>query len=195
MYGGSLWDLYAYDISQVTMSGGSVSNFLTYSSGQAIMSGGSVNYSLYAYDSSQVTMSGVSLGWNLYVSTSSHLTMSGGSVGGYLSASSNGLVNWSGGTIAQDLRLDSATTLKINGSNFAVDGIPFGFGEIASIFGGSYGNEPHRILTGTLANGDIINNQFRIGETASIVLVPEPATLLLLGLGVPMLSGLRKKHC
>jgi len=38
-------------------------------------------------------------------------------------------------------------------------------------------------MTGTLASGDIINNQFRIGNTAKIVLIPEPATFLLLGLG------------
>ena len=73
--------------------------------------------------------------------------------------------------------------LEINGSNFAVDGIPLGFGEIKSTLGGYYENEPFRTLTGTLANGDIINNSFRIGDYASIVLVPEPVTLLLLGLG------------
>jgi hypothetical protein len=65
-------------------------------------------------------------------------------------------------------------------------GTPLGYCEITSILGGNYENEPLRRLTGTLANGDIINNQFRIGETAKIVLVPEPATLLLLGLGAVM---------
>jgi len=38
-------------------------------------------------------------------------------------------------------------------------------------------------LTGTLLSGDPINNQFRIGNNAKIVLVPEPATIVLLGLG------------
>jgi hypothetical protein len=41
-----------------------------------------------------------------------------------------------------------------------------------------------------LTNGDPINNDFYIATNASIVLVPEPATLLLLGLGAVML---RKK--
>ena len=38
-------------------------------------------------------------------------------------------------------------------------------------------------MTGTLLSDDPINTQFRISENAKIVLVPEPATLLLLGLG------------
>jgi hypothetical protein len=81
--------------------------------------------------------------------------------------------------------------LIINGSNFAIDGTPFVSGQITSILGGDFSNEPSRRLTGILANGDIINNQFLIGNTAEIVLVPEPATLLLLGFGMVML---RRKY-
>ena len=84
-----------------------------------------------------------------------------------------------------------SASLTIHGSDFAIDGSPVGLGEITSILGGSYWYEPYRRLTGTVANGDIINNQFRIGNDASIVLVPEPATLLLLTLGV---LTLRKKR-
>jgi hypothetical protein len=98
----------------------------------------------------------------------------------------------SGGTITNDIMADGQAILAISGSNFAIDGISVGFGEIKSIFGGGYSNDPFRRLTGTLANGDRINSPFQIGgNTASIVLVeavPEPATLLLLGLGGVLLS-------
>ena len=65
----------------------------------------------------------------------------------------------------------------IYGSDFAIDGTPVGYGNITSILGGDYTNEPYRTLTGTLQNGDILNNQFRIGDTAQITLVPEPNLL------------------
>jgi len=74
--------------------------------------------------------------------------------------------------------------MQIFGSDFAVDGEPFGYGELTSILGGDPGYEPHRRLTGTLASGELFNNQFKIGYDARIVLIPEPATMALLGIGL-----------
>ena len=65
--------------------------------------------------------------------------------------------------------------ISIHGSDFAVDGVPFGYGELTSILGGSPWDEPNRNLTGTLASGEPINNGFYIGYDAKIVLVPAPA--------------------
>ena len=55
--------------------------------------------------------------------------------------------------------------------------------------GGSWDDdETWRRLTGTLDNGGVINNDFKIGgSVASIVLVPEPMSISLLGLGGLML--------
>ena len=77
------------------------------------------------------------------------------------------------------------------GSDFAVDGQPVGYGELTSVYGGGWNNEPWRRLTGKLDNGDTIDNDFRIGYDAKIVLTPEPATLLLLGLGAVMVRRKR----
>jgi hypothetical protein len=126
---------------------------------------------LYTYNSSQVTMSSGSVN-NLFVCHNSQVTISGG-------------------TIGYDLSLLQNAELIIYGSNFAIDENPVGFGEITSILGGIYRDEPSRLLTGTLANGDAFNNHFKIGDYASITLVPEPATLLLLGLGAVVLRRKR----
>jgi hypothetical protein len=93
----------------------------------------------------------------------------------------------SGGTIVTEMVFTANAELILNGSNFAVDGIPVGFGKITSLLSGDYSNEPYRTLTGTLSNGDILNSPFRIGDYASITLVPEPATLMLLGLGAAVI--------
>ena len=153
---------------QITMSGGTADCMEASGNSQAIMSGGTVVGSLFVRDSSQ-------------------LTMSGGTVG-YL-FSDGGQTTMSGGRLSETLgiRLDTGAELIIEGSNFAIDGTLFGFGEITSILGGGYTLEPYRRITGTLSNGDVLNTQFQIGRNASITLVPEPCTLLLLGLGAVML--------
>jgi hypothetical protein len=189
MNNGSVSNLQTMDSSQVTMNSGSVNNFWAYS-GQVTMSGGSVSGNLWAYSSSQVTMNSGSVN-NFWAYDSSRITMSGGSVSGVLGVHHSSLVNWSGGSVEQYLEVGEMAALTIYGSNFAIDGIPFVSGEITSILGGSYSSEPFRRLTGTLANGDIINNQFQIGDYASITLIPEPASLLLLVLGG--ILAIRKK--
>jgi hypothetical protein len=129
--------------------------------------GGSIADDLQANDSTTLSLSGGTIGDTFYVSDNSNATMSGGSVG--------------------ELSIFDNSSLTIIGSGFAVDGNPFGYGELTSILGGSYQNEPQRRLTGTLDSGESIDNIFYIGNDASIVLVPEPSTLLLLGLGAVML--------
>ena len=63
--------------------------------------------------------------------------------------------------------------MTINGSGFAVDGTSVGYVELTG----------SGQLAGILNNGDAINAFFEIYSNGRIVLVPEPATLLLLGLG------------
>jgi len=189
--------LYAYDSSQVTMSGGYIGDqLLAYHTSQITISGGSIHWSLYAYDSSQVTMSGGSMGV-LEAWDSSEVSITGGSIDYYLYARDSSQLTLSGGEIkggGLGLIAEYEGILTIQGSDFAVDGEDFGYGELNSILGGGYYDEPIRHLTGTLESGDFLDNDFRIGYDASIVLVPEPATLLLLGLGAVMLRRKTKSR-
>jgi hypothetical protein len=166
IFGGTAgYSIYADDDCQATMFGGTVNYFVAENSSHITMSGGTVVKSLYAYGDSM-------------------LTFSGGRVrDGYLFVYQNCQAEMSGGTVAGFLEVGNSATLIIQGSNFAVDGIPVNLGEITSLGGsftndstGHYNNDQVRILTGTLANGDIINNGFQIGDAAKIVLVPEPLT-------------------
>jgi hypothetical protein len=164
-----------------------------YNDSRINISGGSLGNDLWAYGNCQVTISSGSISGDLFARSSSQVTMTEGSVGGVFYSDGSSFVNWYGGAIGRRLTLIDTATLTIYGSNFVVNGIPFGCGEIKSISGGYYTDEPLRTLTGTLANGDIIDHQFQIGNDAKIVIVPEPATLLLLGLGAVVARRIRLK--
>jgi hypothetical protein len=88
-----------------------------------------------------------------------------------------------GGSFANRLRATENSIMTIYGSDFNIDGIPISYGQITV---------PTGILTGILASGESINNDFYIYDDATIVLVPEPATVLLFGLG--SLALLKKRR-
>jgi hypothetical protein len=179
--GGSTWDLYSHDRSQVTISSGSVETLFAFDSSQVTVSGGETGGPLYAYDNSQVTIFEGKIGYTLHAYDSSRVSWSGGSVGdSWYTVSPTG--KWDGHT-EDNMYVDDEAILTIEGLGFAIDGTPTAYGDITSVLAGPLDDEPVRHLTGTLANGQSIHNDFYIGHEAKIVLVPEPATVLLLGLG------------
>lgn len=128
------------------------------------------------------------IGWE-----DSIINMLGGSISLELAAIGSSEVTVSGGSFARQSLLEDNAVLTIDGSDFAVDGTDVGYVELSSILGGSYSAESYRRLTGTLLNGDPLDNDFRIGSSARIVLVPEPGTLLLLGFGGLVGVRIRKR--
>jgi hypothetical protein len=140
-----------------------------------------------AGDNGQVTMSSGSIADWFSASGNAQIIMSGGTVVGDLQAWGwdNSQVTMSGGSVSGALQAFDGGHITIVGSNFAVDGSPVGFGQyFASDFGGG-------VLTGTLDSGALLNNSFYISTDASITLIPEPATLLLLGLGAVIIRRKR----
>jgi len=175
---------------QVNILGGSIGrDVAARDSSQVRMSGGSIGWSIWFYGSNEADISGGSIGNGMWVAGSSQVHISGGSIGqqlpGYtgqgevriltvvygLEAYDSSEVEISGGSINGKLALDDSAIITIHGGDFVVDGEAFGYGELASITGGYWRSEPRRHLTGRLASGEPIDNDFYIGNEARIVLV------------------------
>ena len=115
-------------------------------------------------------------------------------------AQDNAHIELKGGTFTStaNSNLDAAIDARIDvfGANFAINGIPVGFGPIQA-HSNSFGR-----LTGTLAMGQDLNVLYNVdpplrGHTASINLVfepiPEPSTVLLLASGLAALAVRRRR--
>lgn len=188
--GGSIKAMSIRDSTQVNILGGSVErDVAARDSSQVRMSGGFIGWSIWFYGSSQADISGGSIGNGMWVAGSSQVHISGGSIGqqlpGYagqrevriltvvygLEAYDSSEVEISGGSINGKLALDDSAVVTIHGADFAVDGEAVGYGELTSVYGGYWRSEPRRHLTGRLANGQPVHNDFYIGQEARIVLV------------------------
>ncbi len=179
--------LAAYENSHVNILGGFINGGLqAHGSSRVDVSAGTIWDDFWAYDSSQIAISGGQLIYDLKAYNSSYVVISGGQILGVMHVSDNCQVDILGGYISSELDFWDSAIVTIHGSNFAVNGQAFGYGELTSILGGSTGYEPDRRLTGTLASGEPIDNFFYIGHDAKIILVPEPVTLLILALGAVM---------
>jgi len=126
---------------------------------------------------------------SLVARESSSIMMSGGRNDGVIYAFDTSSVELSGGTIFADIIALDSSNITIFGTDFAVDGVPVGYGPLSIKTG---------ILTGTLLSGDLINNYFchsgcnRIfidNPTGLITLVPEPGSLALLGFGLVAIAA------
>jgi len=127
--------------------------------------GGSV-VELVPYDG-ECHISGGSIA-HLVTNYSPWVSVTGGSIG-HITSYLQSQIEITGGYIG-DMIVHDESVIIISGTGFNYD-----YGPIDATFG---------TLQGTLANGDTINADFyRYASTAEIILTPEPATFLLLGLG------------
>ena len=141
-------------------------------------------------DYSQVNMSGGSIGSGLLTWDNSQSVITGGLIASDIYAFGDSYIEIYGSMIEDILNVRDNSLVEIYGSNFAVDGIPVGYGEITV---GTI-NELGMLtgtLTGTLDSGELINNAFNIDPDATIILVPEPASVLFIITGI---FFLRKKR-
>jgi hypothetical protein len=148
--------------------------------------GGYIGGGLSAHSNSKVTMSGGVIDDDLTVQDNSRVEISGGKITGLLSLNYFSTLLVSGGTFGGELRATGSSTIIIDGTNFQIGGGHVAYGRYtASDYPGVFGVNTAGVdrLTGLLANGDLLDNRFGIRDDAVIELVPEPATLLMLGLG------------
>ncbi len=161
IHGGSLYQFTAYDNCQVTADGGDTS-------------------SLYLEDDSTLDMSG---GWHRVVAHGNNsVSIEGGYL--YLSCYAGGTstMEISGGYIIDDIAADGNAVITIYGTGFNHDygELPVGDPVKWSQFSGN--------VTGYIGGENYVSFNYYVFDNAKIILaVPEPATFLLLGLGVVML--------
>lgn len=178
-----------------------------------LLAGGALQYEIIGCGDSRVNILGGWMGWYLAARENSVVNVSGGSIGTYLVATGSSLVRISGGTIGEGLFASYNGQVEITGgrinwyllarhsgritlygSDFAINGQPFGYGELSTVYGGNWYDEPTRYLIGTLASGELFANNFIIAEDAKIVLapIPAPGALVLGSIGIVIVGWLRR---
>jgi len=194
----------AFDTSTVDISGGSVGDVMTYDSSTVNISGGSVQEDVYVVNTSTATISGGSVDevWTAHTGTV-HITggqvriagvnggvvnVSGGSIGG-LTAYGSVLVNVSGGSIGSmyGLKAYDSALVTFNapvfhlGPGLSLDGERvLGTGILGGVW---FDGTPWAVPISQNAAG------------ATILAIPEPATLSLLAVGgLAMLRRRRRSH-
>jgi len=140
-----------------------------------LLSGSLISGSLHSYGHSRINMSDGTIDSYFEVHDNSQVNISGGMIGGLLHSWDNSQVIVSGGMIGGLIEVGSSpyvdSTLTFIGRDFAINGTSVGYGEY-SIIGGT--------ITGTLANGDKLNNICEIYGDSSVILEPitEPNHIL-----------------
>lgn len=171
------------------VSGGDVSSLIAWNTSGIEMTGGHAG-SIIAYNNSEVFVDAGTIGTNLSAYHNTYLEMTGADVGGNIYAVDNGVVSISGGSFDGFLQASSNAMIYLHGSNFQVGGVSLVSGDMLSDFGLFNGSAYTGYLTGQLEDGSYIDNDFVVYNTGTysgtadiMVLIPEPATVLLLGLG------------
>lgn len=144
-----------------------------------LVTGGSV-MGIGAFGNATVTMSGGTVTTGLGSWDSAAITISGGSVGGSLYAFRSG-------------------SFYLYGTGFEINGTALVSGDNLSDFVPLVENGSQDYytgtITGTLDDGSALDNEFKIYNTGhyegtgNIYIIPEPATILLFGLGGLLLCG------
>jgi hypothetical protein len=175
--------IFATQRAHVSMSDGSIDGLGAALDAQINISGGSIANELHVSHTNHVNIQGGTIG-NLNATNNSHVDIYDGSIQDYLLIDTDAQAHFFGGSVGGDFRLDFGGTLNIYGWGFEVGGTPVGYGELTSILGDYWYDETARHLTGTLASGEPISNDFYIGHDAKIVLVPAPGAVVLGSIGL-----------
>lgn len=164
IYGGYLWCIYGRDTSKINIQGGETAVVSSCENNIVTMSAGLVK----------------DLGSNDY----GYLNVTGGIVNN-ITGQGSSKIEISGGKIKNITAYNNAE-IVINGSHFRINDVPVELGYLISPI--SYG-----LLTGKLKNGDTLAALLNFtSPSSSIILIPEPSTLVFLYFGYFFLNKTKK---
>ena len=169
--GAAMISLYPIGNSTVVVTGGLISHDLSpRDNSTVVFSGGSVGAILQGLGNSTIEFSGGTISQSLVAKGNSTVSISGGSIGG------SGLYAWDSGMI------------YLYGSNFSVGNEDLAFGDSLRDYATLQGSYLTGTITGTLQDGSLMNNTFRIREAdyANITIVPAPGAFLLGSIGLSL---------
>ena len=163
--------------------GGSIGWLFPYNNSMATINGGSIG-ELWANDNSTVTFNGGSTGDDLWASGNSTVEVTGGLIGDALSSHDSSMIKLSGGSIGGGLSASGNSIIYLYGSGFSVAGQTLKYGDSLRDYG-TVGSYITGTITGILQDDSVLNNTFSIptATNADIIVVPEPVSILLFGLG------------
>ena len=184
--GGDALNLFPAEDSTVLVSGGTIGELNSVGRSHVNIQGGQIDRFLRPNGNSVVEVDDVTvscaifLDCNARVSDLGFMDFRGGIIEGDLIAATQGRIRLAGGTINGSMFAFDQSEIIIVGSSFN-----FPLGPLSGTSGS---------LTGTLLDGSALDVTFGRATTASITLVPEPSTALLLASGlVAMAVGRRRR--
>jgi len=164
------------------------------------VNGGLINYGVSVDNNSKLEVNGGTIG-AIWAYDYSSVAVNGGAINGWIAASGNSIVEIRGGEFANlsDLMAYGSATIYLYGSSFSVGGVELNYGDSLrdyGVVGGANFNDLTGIITGTLLDGSLLNDEFFVPLNnpggADIIVIPEPATsTLLLTAGVLLLRRKR----
>ena len=161
----------AHNHSRINMSGGELNVGLNLDDFSIAHVTGGTTHGIAIHNESRIYFSGSSNAGLLIAHNDSYAGISGG-VMEILKIIDNANVHFSGGTIKEYIIVRDNSCLTIYGDGFQIDGVSVGFGTFGAHEGGA---ERHGLLTGTLANGDVLHNDINISDNAKLILtIAEP---------------------
>ena len=172
--GGRIESADVYENSVINIDGGRIDYgyneyyIKTHDSSKAYMSGGILFCKVYTYDNSQMTISGGSMRFNLY-------------------AYGNSKIYVSGGAVEDTIRAYDNSILTFIGKDFVFGGVEVDYGTFDTM-GEAYVNAP---LSGLTLAGDPISYDLYFEQGTQVVLIPEPCSIMLLGIGAVTLRRKR----
>jgi len=174
---------------------------VTYNSSTAIIDGGTVGEKIVASGVSEVEIKSGTIQGYVYSGTDSIIEIIGGTISGDIKVHYQGNIKVSGGLIGGIFDVWGDGVIELYGSDFSVGGVDLSVGDSLRDYGTlellGFGDPFYTgTINGTLSDGTELNHYFQISdwEDGDIVIVPEPATLMLFITGLGTMVIKKRRH-